>query len=92
MKYVLRYTMDPDADLTRLRELFGAHRGHWAGYLADGTLLAIGPMEDPADGALGVFSTREAAEEFAAGDPFVTGGLVGSWDVTGWREAILPAP
>jgi len=89
VKYVLRYTMAPGADMARIRELFPAHREHWGAYQADGTLVAIGPMENLADGALAVFTERDAAERFAAADPFVTGGLVGSWDVTGWREALL---
>jgi uncharacterized protein YciI len=38
---------------------------------------------------LGVFTTREAAERFAEADPFVTGGVVQAWNVTGWQEAIL---
>ncbi|HET7725239.1 MAG TPA: YciI family protein [Propionibacteriaceae bacterium] len=89
MKYVLRYTMADGVDFTRVRELFPEHRRHWESYRENGTLVAIGPMEDPADGALSVFTTREAAEEFAASDPFVTSGVVGTWDVAGWREAIL---
>ena len=89
VKYVLRYEMAPDPDLGRLRELFPAHRDHWSGFQADGTLVAIGPMEDPADGALAVFTTRDAAERFATDDHFVTSGVVESWMVTGWREAIL---
>ncbi len=89
MKYLLRYDMPPEADVARIRELFPAHRAHWTSYQAEGTLLAIGPMENPADGALGVFTTREAAERFAAADPFVTGGAVQTWEVSGWHEAIL---
>ncbi|HSN11789.1 MAG TPA: YciI family protein, partial [Propionibacteriaceae bacterium] len=76
MKYVLRYTMADGVDPQRLREVFPDHRRHWEAYREDGTLVAIGPMEDPADGALSVFTTREAAEEFARADPFVTSGVV----------------
>jgi uncharacterized protein YciI len=89
MRYLLRYELGPHADPVRLRGLFDAHREHWAGFRADGTLAAIGPMEDPGDGALGVFTSREAAERFAAADPFVTSGLVARWTVSGWREALL---
>jgi uncharacterized protein YciI len=46
-------------------------------------------MENPADGALAVFTAREAAERFAEADPFVTGGVVQTWEVTAWLEAIL---
>lgn len=93
VKYVLRYAMAPGVDGTRIRDLFPAHRSHWAEFRSDGTLLAIGPMEDPDEGALAVFTTRAAAERFAESDPFVTNGVVGSWNVSGWREAILePLP
>jgi uncharacterized protein len=89
MKYLLRYTMAAKADVGRLRALFPAHQALWGRFRDDGTLLAIGPMENPADGALGVFTTREAAGQFAAADPFVLEGLVGEWTITGWREALL---
>jgi uncharacterized protein YciI len=89
MKYVLRYAMAVDVDWARVRDLFPEHRRHWESFRSDRTLLAIGPMENPSEGALAIFTSREAAEQFAASDPFVTGGVVGRWDVTGWQEAIL---
>lgn len=66
------------------REHFPAHRERWAGYMGRGLLLSIGPFTD-GTGALGVFATREAAEEFAAGDPFVLNKVVGAWHVHEWR-------
>jgi uncharacterized protein len=89
MKYVLRYAMAPGVDGARIRDLFPAHRSHWAESRADGTLLAIGPMEDLDEGALAVFTSRAAAERFAESDPFVVSGVVESWTVSGWREALL---
>jgi len=35
-----------------------------------------------------VFTTRTAAEEFAAGDPFVLNGVVRNWYIREWLEAI----
>jgi uncharacterized protein YciI len=35
---------------------------------------------------MSVFTTQEAAEEFAAGDPFVINGVVGKWHIRQWRE------
>lgn len=92
MKYVLRYELAEGTDLARLREVFPEHERHWQSFRAEGTLLAIGPMEDPADGALSVFTTRDAAERFALADPFVTSGLVGTWDIAAWREVLLAEP
>ena len=39
-------------------------------------------------GAMSVFTTREAAEEFARKDPFVVNGVVRSWEVREWDEAV----
>jgi hypothetical protein len=41
---------------------------------------------DATGGALGIFTTREAAEEFVAGDPFIKCGVVDSWRVREWRS------
>jgi uncharacterized protein YciI len=66
---------------------FAAHRARWGEFHDRGTLLLIGPFSDQS-GAMGVFTTREAAEEFAAGDPFVLNGVVKSWQIREWREAL----
>lgn len=50
----------------------------------------IGPFSDPREGAMGIFTTREAAEAFAADDPFVLHGVVSHWQVREWLEAIAP--
>jgi hypothetical protein len=50
-----------------------------------GVLLALGPFSDRS-GSIAVFTTREAAEEFASGDPFVRNGVVSRWQVREWRE------
>ena len=89
MKYVIHYETDP-ANLHKAMELFEEHKARWSEYAAAGTLLAIGPFSDPSKGALGVFTTREAAEEFVSGDPFVEHGVVASWEVWEWDEVLLP--
>ena len=35
-----------------------------------------------------MFATREAAEEFVAGDPFVANGVVRSYEIRGWDEIL----
>ena len=37
---------------------------------------------------MAIFTTQEAAEQFAEGDPFVVYGVVRSWRVLGWNEAL----
>jgi uncharacterized protein YciI len=56
-----------------------------------GLLLMVGTFDEPMNGdAMGVFTTREAAEEFIAGDPFVLGGVVASSSVRPWNEVLHP--
>lgn len=38
---------------------------------------------------MAVFTTRDAAEEFAAGDPFVRNGVVRHWHIREWSEALV---
>lgn len=40
------------------------------------------------DGAMAIFSTEEAANDFVAGDPLVTNGLVRGWQVRAWDEGL----
>jgi hypothetical protein len=56
-----------------------------------GELLMIGPFANSQqDGAMGIFTTRAAAEEFVRGDPFVLHGVVQSWTIREWNEALVP--
>ena len=49
----------------------------------------IGTFADPQEqGAMAIFTTREAAEEFVAGDPFVLNGVVRSWEIREWNEVL----
>jgi uncharacterized protein YciI len=90
MKYVLFYEAAPDFRSKVLVHI-EAHRALWRSFSADGRLLMIGPFADePAGGAMGVFTSRGAAEDFVARDPFVASGLVAKWTVREWMEALVP--
>ena len=90
MKYVMFYESAPGAPEAG-RHLVPAHQERIREFAGRGDLLLIGPLEDPGtNGALAVFGTREAAEEFAKDDPFVTGGVVRSWRVLEWQEILQP--
>lgn len=52
-----------------------------------GKLLMAGPVMSTG-GALGIFTTRDAADEFIAGDPFVTGGVVTKHSVVEWADIL----
>jgi uncharacterized protein YciI len=86
LKYVVSYE---SADDVRVKAPihFPAHRARWQEFRDRGELVMIGTFSD-LSGAMGIFTTREAAEEFVKGDPFVLHGVVRSWQIKEWNEAI----
>lgn len=91
MKYVMWYESNPEG-LEKARANFPAHRARLDEFHGRGTLLMAGPLVDPAGipsgGAVGVFTSREAAEEFIEGDPFIVNGVVSTWSVLAWAEVL----
>ena len=54
-----------------------------------GELILAGALSDPTDRALLVFrAAREAVEDFATHDPYVTNGLVTHWEIRPWTVVI----
>ncbi len=89
MKYVLFYESADDV-LTKAPAHFAAHSARGQEFHERGTMLMYGPFGDPQrEGSMAVFTSREAAEEFAQGDPFVLNGVVRSWQVREWDEALF---
>jgi uncharacterized protein YciI len=88
VKYVLLYeSAENVAEKAPLQA--AAHSEHWKPFRERGELLLIGPFGDPqAQGAMAVFTTREAAEQFARNDPFVLNGVVSSWEIREWDESV----
>lgn len=87
MKYVMLYETTP-AGMAKVPANFAAHRARLDEFHARGALLMAGPLTDGAGGALGIFRTREAAEEFVRGDPFVQNGVVSKWTIREWKEVL----
>lgn len=88
MKYAVMYESAPDV-AERVPEFYAAHLAWYEEFHRRGDLLMIGPFSDRT-GALLVFASRSAAEEFVAGDPFVTNGLVATWRIREWLEGLVP--
>jgi uncharacterized protein len=86
VKYVLLYETGDDVSENAAQH-FPAHRIRLDEFHARGVLLMVGPFADRG-GAMGIFTNREAAEEFAAGDPFVVNGVVRSWLIREWMEVL----
>jgi uncharacterized protein YciI len=90
MKYVLLYESADDV-AAKAPARFPAHRERLDAFHARGDLLMVGTFGDPqTQGSMAIFTTREAAEEFAAGDPFVLHGVVRAWEVRDWNEILTP--
>jgi uncharacterized protein YciI len=90
MKYVVFYEPSEDI-LTCGPEVMPAHRARIDEFHGRGTLLMIGTFDNPqVNGAMGLFTSREAAEEFAKDDPFVLSGVVRSWRIQEWNEILQP--
>ena len=87
LKYVVVYDSAPDF-MTKVQALYPLHKARVDAFHARGALLWVGTFENPAEGSMAVFASREAAEEFVKEDPFVTGGVVSKWTLRGWRESL----
>jgi uncharacterized protein YciI len=87
-RYVLLYEATPDFR-AKVPAHIEAHRALWAAFHRHGKLLMVGPFTDePAGGAMGIFTTRAAAEEFVHSDPFVEHGIVARSTIREWNEAL----
>lgn len=87
MKHVLFYESSSDLH-AKAQQHFPAHRVRWEEFRSRGTLLMVEPFANAEEGAMAIFTTGEAAQEFAEGDPFVLNGVVSKWYIREWNEAI----
>jgi uncharacterized protein len=91
MKYVLFYEPADDV-VARAAPHFAEHSARLDDFHARGTLLMVGTFGDPqTEGSMSVFTSREAAEEFVEGDPFVRNGVLRGWHIREWDEVLVPA-
>lgn len=79
----------PPGSRSKIAELFPAHNAYADAFRHrhPGWLVMIGPFPEPEEGQPGaqsIFTSREAAQEFAASDPFVVNGVVETWRVRRW--------
>jgi uncharacterized protein YciI len=88
VKYVVLYASADDV-VHRAPPHFPAHKERLDAFHDRGDLLLVGAFGDPQEeGSMAVFRTREAAEEFVAGDPFVLNGVIRSHEIRDWNEIL----
>lgn len=86
-KYVLLYESAGDV-AEKVPVHYPEHSAHADRFHEAGTLELIGPFGDPqTQGSMAIFNSREAAEEFVAGDPFVLNKLIKRYEIREWQEA-----
>jgi uncharacterized protein YciI len=87
-KYVVLYESADDV-AAKAPAHFPAHRVRIDEFHARGEILMVGTFADPqTQGSMAVFPTRETAEAFVAGDPFVAHGVVRRYEIREWNEIL----
>ena len=89
MHFLLIYDVVDDY-IERRVPLRPAHIAHARAAEARGELVLGGALANPPDGAVLLFrgDSPDAAERFAAADPYVTNGLVKQWRVREWTTVV----
>ena len=97
MHYALSYQL-VDGFTEKRIPFRGSHLARVCEARDRGHLVMAGALIEPTDTALLIFRGEgpEVAEQFAETDPYVTGGLVKSWQVRKWMTvvgdgAVMPA-
>ena len=89
MKTVMFYEL-ADCALDLAQQHFPAHQARLQEFHRRGVLLMVGTFADEPVGAMAVFTSRAAAEEFMAADPFLEHGVVGASRLRDWDEVLQP--
>jgi uncharacterized protein len=90
MMHVLTYELAEGAQALAMQH-YPAHRARLDEFHDRGVLQLVGTFADDPVGAMAVFTTRDAVDEFMADDPFLQHGVVGRHRVREWDEVYHPA-
>ena len=69
--------------------VYPRHKAFLDQFLARGEVVGVGPFTDSGGGNMALFRTRDAAEAFAKGDPFLLEGLVKEYEIKDWGDRML---
>jgi len=75
------------ASMDAIMAVYPRHKVIVDRYIAAGDVIGIGPFADR--GNMAIFKTRTAAEAFAKEDPFILEGLIKSFVIKDWNDALL---
>jgi uncharacterized protein YciI len=75
------------ASMEAIMKVYPRHKLIVDTFIAKGEVIGIGPFSDM--GNMAIFRTKEAAETFVKQDPFILEGLVKSFVIREWSDALL---
>ncbi len=75
--------------LAEIMAVYPRHKAFLDQFLARGEVVGVGPFTDAGGGNMALFRTRDAAEAFAKGDPFLLEGLVKEYEIKDWGDQML---
>jgi len=75
------------ASMETIMAVYPRHKAVVDTFINRGEVIGIGPFADR--GNMAIFKTREAAEAFVKQDPFILEGLVRSFVIRDWNDAML---
>jgi hypothetical protein len=75
------------ASMDEIMAVYPRHKEIVDQFIARGEVVGIGPFSD--GGNMAILRSQEAAERFAAEDPFILEGLVKSYVIRPWGDALL---
>ena len=87
MKYVV-IGVGTGASMETIMAFYPRHKVLVDELVSRGVVIGIGPFSDR--GNMGIFRTREAAEEFMRRDPFNLEGLVKEYTIREWNDTYIP--
>jgi uncharacterized protein YciI len=88
MKTVVFYERS-SVSLETVMAVYPRHKELVDAFAEEGKILGIGTFARPDEGSMGIFTSREAAEEFVSRDPFVLEGIVGKKTIRDWNDTLL---
>ena len=89
MLFAVIGTRAPGKTRDQVMEIFPRHKAFLDQFLARGEVVGVGPFTDAAGGNMALFRTRQAAEAFAKGDPFLLEGVVNEYTIKDWGDQML---
>jgi len=69
--------------------IFPRHKAFLDQFVDRGEVVGVGPFTDAGGGNMALFRSREAAEAFAIGDPFLLEGAVSEYQIKNWGDSML---